>query len=398
MAELSYATFDADNHYYEPPDCFTRHMPADRRRLAFQLATVDGRAQPVVDGRPVTVLTPDGFFQGETALPGSLRDMMRAIKKGGTMANGGSPLVGPIHPAARDRDERLALLDRQGIEATLMFPSTGVTVEPAFGGDPAVIWENYRAFNRWLYEDWGFGADGRIFAAPLFSLVDRDAACAELDWVLARGARVINLTAGPAGGRSPADPWFDPFWARMDEAGVICGIHVGDAGYSARLSEAWGEQAAAPAYQQSAFQWTHHFGDRPIMETISALIYGNLFARFPGVVVASVENGSLFVDYLLRLMDKMVGMAHGGPWPGGRLADKPSAIFREHVYVAPFHEEDIRGLAELIGPERVLFGSDWPHPEGLASPNDFADELSGMSEGDIEAIMRTNLEGLLARR
>ena len=177
---------------------------------------------------------------------------------------------------------------------------------------------------------------------------------------------------------------------------MICAIHVGDAGYSARLSEAWGEPAAAPAYQQSAFQWTHHFGDRPIMETISALIYGNLFGRFPNVAVASIENGSLFVDYLLRLMDKMVGMAHGGPWPGGRLADKPSAIFREHVYVAPFHEEDIRALADLIGPERVLFGSDWPHPEGLAEPNDFADELSGMSDGDVEAIMRSNLEGLLA--
>ena len=71
MATLPYATFDADNHYYEPPDCFTRHMPADRRHLAFQLAEVEGRRQPVVDGRPVTVLSPDGFFGEEAALPGS---------------------------------------------------------------------------------------------------------------------------------------------------------------------------------------------------------------------------------------------------------------------------------------------------------------------------------------
>jgi predicted TIM-barrel fold metal-dependent hydrolase len=97
----------------------------------------------------------------------------------------------------------------------------------------------------------------------------------------------------------------------------------------------------------------------------------------------------------MRVMDKMVGMARGGPWPGGRLTDKPSAIFREHVYVSPFHEEDIRGLAETIGSERVLFGSDWPHPEGLAEPRDFADGLSGMSQGDIGLIMRTNLQSLL---
>lgn len=94
-------------------------------------------------------------------------------------------------------------------------------------------------------------------------------------------------------------------------------------------------------------------------------------------------------------MDKMVGMARGGPWPGGRPADRPSAIFREHVYVSPFHEENLRGPAELIGPERVLFGSDWPHPEGLAPPSDFANGLIGVSEGDIHAIMRTNLESLL---
>jgi predicted TIM-barrel fold metal-dependent hydrolase len=181
----------------------------------------------------------------------------------------------------------------------------------------------------------------------------------------------------------------------MDEARVICAIHVGDAGYNAALSPRWGERTDPAAYQQSAFQWTHQFGDRPVMETISALIYGNLFGRFPNVRVASIENGSLFVDYLMRVMDKMVGMARGGPWPGGRLSDKPSAIFREHVYVSPFHEEDISGLAELIGADRVLFGSDWPHPEGLAEPSDFADGLSGMSHGDIELIMRTNLEALL---
>jgi predicted TIM-barrel fold metal-dependent hydrolase len=183
----------------------------------------------------------------------------------------------------------------------------------------------------------------------------------------------------------------------MNEAKVIAGIHVGDAGYNARNAAAWGEDVVPSAHEQSAFQWTHFFGDRPIMETLTALVYGNIFGKFPDVVVASVENGSLFVDYLLKLMDKMVGMGRGGPWPGGRLSDKPSEIFRQHIYVSPFHEEDIRELADLIGADRVLFGSDYPHPEGLAEPNDFAEGLSGMSDGDIDRIMRGNLAELLAR-
>ena len=396
MVELSVALYDADNHYYEPVDCFVRHMAPDRAGRAFQLATIDGVERPVVNGRAVNVMAPGGFFVGETARPGSLRELMAAIKKGGTLANGGSPLVGPIDPAALNRDRRIELLDRQGVQATWMFPSTAVTVEPAFGGDADLLWDNFRAFNRWLDEDWGLGAQGRIYSAPLISLCDRSAACAELDWAIERGCRVIALSPGPAAGRSPADPYFDPFWARMNDARVVCALHIGDAGYNARLSTDWGERTDPAAYEQSAFQWTHHMGDRPVMETISAVIYGTVFGRFPHVRVASVENGSLFVDYLLRLMDKMVGMARGATWPGGRLSDKPSAIFRHHVYVAPFHEEDIRSLAELIGPERVLFGSDWPHPEGLAEPADFIDGLGAMSEGDKDLIMGTNLASLLA--
>ena len=53
-----------------------------------------------------------------------------------------------------------------------------------------------------------------------------------------------------------------------------------------------------------------------------------------------------------------------GPFVQHTHGRRDAAVFREHVYVSPFHEEDIRGLAELIGPERVLFGSDWPHGEG----------------------------------
>jgi len=396
MVELGYATVDADNHYYEPVDAFTRHIERDKAHLAFHLDVLDGVEQPVIDGRSAATFIYGGFFRDHIARPGSMREMLRQVKKG-AMTDETNPVVGPAERAWFERDARLELMDRQRVASTLLFPSTGVCVEPTFQGDQATLYANYKAFNRWLAEDWGLGADGRLYGAPLISLLDVDEAVAELDWALEEGCKVINLTAGPAYGRSPADPVFDPFWGRVDEARVICAVHVGDAGYNRRNAAAWGEDVVPTAYEQSAFQWTHFFGDRPIMETISALIYGNLFGRFPNVMVASVENGSLFVDYLLKLMDKMVGMARGGPWPGGRLSDKPSEIFRQHVYVSPFHEEDITGLVDLIGVDRVLFGSDYPHPEGLAEPNDFAEELSGMSEGDIERIMRGNLADLLAR-
>ena len=54
-------------------------------------------------------------------------------------------------------------------------------------------------------------------------------------------------------------------------------------------------------------------------------------------------------------------------------------VFKRNIYVHPFHEEDPMGLVDLLGADRVLFGSDYPHPEGMADPISFVDELSGPS-------------------
>ncbi|MDZ7791677.1 MAG: amidohydrolase family protein [Xanthomonadales bacterium] len=126
------------------------------------------------------------------------------------------------------------------------------------------------------------------------------------------------------------------------------------------------------------------------------MILHNLFGRFPRLRVMSLENGSLWVPYLLAAMDKMKGMGRNSPWLGGRVDGKPSDIFREHVWVFPFHEEDIDPLVELIGADRVLFGSDYPHPEGLADPADFLDVVSGLDPGAQTRIMRDNLLDLLS--
>jgi hypothetical protein len=125
---------------------------------------------------------------------------------------------------------------------------------------------------------------------------------------------------------------------------------------------------------RSAFQWTMLYMDRPIMDTIAILIYHNLFGRFPNVQVASVENDARWVPYLIKSMDLMKGMARNGPWPGGYPSGRPSEIFREHVYVEPNHTtDDVAALVELIGPDRVMFGSDFPHPEGMSDVFDYPD-------------------------
>jgi predicted TIM-barrel fold metal-dependent hydrolase len=219
---------------------------------------------------------------------------------------------------------------------------------------------------------------------------------AELEWVLDRGARVIHLRPGPQGGRSPADPVFDPFWARVDEAGVAVAFHIAESGYNELFSAAWGEEANPSSHTQSAFQWTCSYGDRPIMDTLASMVFLNLFGRFPRVRVVSIENGSLWVPYLLRAMDKMKGMGRNGPWRGGYVPGRPSEVLRRHLFVSPYHEEDVVALVGEIGASQVLFGSDFPHPEGLAEPGDFLESLAGLDDASVDAIMTGNTKALLA--
>ena len=387
-----YALFDADNHYYEPRDCFTRHIEPRLRAKAVQVRRdAEGRDRIHVGERPFTFLKDWSFDRAYR--PGALREMLRQKR----YAAGDEGPLEPRRPEYQDREARLACMDRQGLEGCLLFPTLAVCVEHSMKDDPEQLVANFRAFNRWLDEDWGFAWRGRIHGVPLLSLVDLESAVAELDWVLARGARVIGLRPGPAFGRSPGDPRFDPFWARVNEARAVVALHIGESGYNELMSVHFGEQANPSSHLQSAFQWSCFYGDRPIMDTIAALVFSNLFGRFPNVRVASVENGSLWVPYLMRVMDKMGGMGRNGPWPGGRIREKPSAIVRRHVFVSPHHEEDIPALVAELGATQVLFGSDFPHAEGLAEPAHYAEALATLASDVQRRILRDNARELVGR-
>ncbi len=383
---------DADNHYYESSDCFSRHI---ERRFADKAVTAsrtpDGEWEVRVGDVPFDFFDPK--FD-KTNPPGSLLEVLRAKDASPTFKWGDSYSAENMLPAFQRRDARLALMDEQGIEASVLLPTFGISVEEYMVGDPEQLYANLRSFNRWLEEEWGY-ADGRIFAPPLLSLVDLDLAVEELDRVLAAGARMIHLRPGPIGnGRSPADPHYDPFWSRVDDAGIPVAFHIADSRYP-DVSLAWGEAPSPPVREMSAFQWAFVHGDRPIMETFGALIYGNMFGRFPNLRCISIENGSDWVPYLLKVLDKKKGMGRYGPWIGGRPSGRPSDTFKQHCFVSPYAEDDVGALIDCIGASQVLFGSDYPHPEGLAEPSRFLRLLDGRSETEVLQVMRDNSAKLL---
>jgi predicted TIM-barrel fold metal-dependent hydrolase len=388
--ELSYRTVDADNHYYETRDAFTRYIDPQFAERTLRVETgADGDDRIVVDGQPYLFSEPK--FD-KTNPPGSLLANLRDPQR---KAYASTFDASNMLAAFQNRDKRLELMDTQGVEAAILLPSLAVCVERPIRGDAVLTDAVLRAFNRWLEDDWGYAYHERIFGVPLISLLDVDLACRELHRVLALGARMIHLSAGPVAGKSPADPHFDPFWSIVNEARIPVVFHIGDAGYNELFGAAWGENPTPRVREMSAFQWAFLHGDLPLMQTLGSLVYYNLFGRFPNVRVVSIENGSDWVAYLLKHLDKKKGMGRQGPWPGGYFRGRAGEILREHLYLTPYPEDDVLPLVELMGADHVLFGSDYPHPEGLAEPNAFVELLGGLEAQSVRRIMADNSRELL---
>ena len=76
-------------------------------------------------------------------------------------------------------------------------------------------------------------------------------------------------------------------------------------------------------------------------------------------------------------------------------AEHPVEVFRRNIYVNPFWEDDVADVIERCGLDHVLFGSDYPHPEGLADPASYVSQLEGLDDEKVRKIMGGNLARLL---
>jgi predicted TIM-barrel fold metal-dependent hydrolase len=264
--------------------------------------------------------------------------------------------------------------------------------------DTKALYANLHSLNLYMEEEWGFGNDGRIYSPATLSLRDLDLAVKELDDVLERGAKFILLPTGPAYGRSPGDPYFDPFWSRINEAEASICFHITEHWFNRAIAPAWGHPPTPIHFRMSAWQWMNTYGEYPITTTLSALIFDNLFGRFPDIQCLVSEYGASWAPHFVKHMDKSRGMGRNGPWVGGPMADRPSEVFRKHVRVVPYPEDDIVGIVDSLGQhDSIVMGSDWPHAEGLAEPADYRKLLDGLDEQAKDAIMHDTGRGLVDR-
>jgi len=385
---LDFPVFDADNHLYETREALTKHLP-DRYKGAIDYVDVHGRTKIVVRGM-ISDYIPNPTFD-VVARPGAQEEYFRTGNPEGKSYRQimGEPMR--CIPAFREPAPRLELMDELGIDRALMFPTLASLVEERMRDDPELIHAAIHALNEWMLETWTFNYEDRIFPTPIITLPIVDKAIEEFHWLLDNGAKVVLIrpapVPGPRGSRSPGLPEFDPFWREVVEAGTLVTMHASDSGYARYLNDWEGASEFLP-FRPNAFRMVAG-GHRPIEDTMAALICHGALSRFPELRIAVIENGSGFVRPLLHQLEEVHEKMPQ------EFAEDPVAVFKRNIYVHPFHEEDTLGLVELLGADHILFGSDYPHPEGLADPISYVDELQGLPEEDVRKIMGANLSNLV---
>ena len=386
--DLSYPLFDADNHLYETQEALTKYLP-ERYQGAIQYVQVNGRTKIAVRGQ-ISDYIPNPTFD-VVARPGAMEEYYRVGNPDGKSRREifGEPMRSV--PAFREPGPRMELMDELGIQRTLMFPTLASLIEERMRDDPELIHAVVHALNQWLHETWTFNYQDRIFTTPVISLPIVEKAIEEFNWCVERGARAILIRPAPVpgfrGSRSFGLPEFDPFWKRVVEEGVLVGLHSSDSGYSRYTNDWEGSDREMMPFAPDVFRMTTDW--RPIQDSVSALICHGALARFPELKIAVIENGSSWVSPLIQtLKDLYKKMPH-------QFLEDPVVALKRNIHVSPFWEEDMAELSEMIGVERVLFGSDYPHPEGLADPITYVDELKNMSEEHKALIMGGNMARLM---
>jgi predicted TIM-barrel fold metal-dependent hydrolase len=294
-------------------------------------------------------------------------------------------------PAFREPAPRIELMNEQGVDRTLMFPTLASLLEERLRDAPEMTHAVIHALNEWLYETWQFNYEDRIFTTPVITLPIVDKAIQELEWVVERGAKVVLIRPAPVpgygGSRSFGLPEFDPFWAKVVEHDVLVAMHASDSGYDRYQNDWMGSDSEMLPFQPQAFRMLTSW--RPVEDAVAAMICHGALSRFPTLKLAVVEQGSSWVEPLLKnFQDVYKKMPQDFP-------ENPIDVVKRNIYVSPFWEEDLVALAALIGEDHVLFGSDYPHPEGLADPASYVGQLAGAPEEVVRKIMGGNLARLM---
>lgn len=319
---------DIDGHVREADDLWERYLePRFRERAP--------KVQRVANGQLLFLLEGNRYHRRPEETPFH-------VKRDDSPAN-------PHRERAMDAKERLRDMDLEGIDCGLLFPSAGLYL-------PSVEEEPYaaalcRAYNNWLF-DYCRADSKRLLGVGVIPVQDIKAAVGETRRVvLELGFKGIFVRPNPVKNRTLDDPYYDPFYATLQELGIPLMVHEGSGAY---LPTAGADRFPG--------QWFFtHTVSHPFEQMLASLslICKGVLERFPRLQVVFLESGAGWLPYWLwRLDEHHEILPFQVPW----LKMKPSDYFRRQCYISCEPDEDNLGATiRALGEDRVVFASDYPH-------------------------------------
>ena len=362
--------FDADSHVLEPVDWLTPYADPDirdrMRTLEMPGVPTNESAAEIVAKRSPTALDNDQLWgRGYSSF------------------------------GAWDASERTAILDKYGIDVQLVFS----TFAPGqfLSKDLDLLYGGVRAHTRALADF--CSSDPRLLAVPLIPFTDIVRALEELDAALETGcgAVLVNTTA-PSKDMGPTHGDLDPFWARLQEADVPFVSHIGTGGKLVPTGYrengrpvppdflGGGENVRSKDYINIGY-WPENF--------LSALALDGVFERFPRLRGASIEQGAEWLPGMLKKLDGAMQFARTEP-DLAALPMQASDYIRRQVKFTPFAKDDVGWIIDNVGPDLLMFSTDFPHPEGTKDPiGRFAEHLERFDDVTRETFYVENMRELL---
>ena len=336
MSEYTERLISADSHVVEPADLWTTRMDRAWRDRAPRITTLaDGCDYIVIDGlrpRPIA-------FEGAMADLKAQGLEIRAPKGYRYEDN---------RPGCWDPDERIKDQDLDGVSGEVIYPGVGLTLVRA--PDAEYLYASCRAYNDWLAEFCGAYPERLKGVAMLPNRGPIDWAISEAERAVKLGFESVMLPAWNDDVPYNLPDW-DPLWATLQDMGVVASIHIGG---RETYGKAHGPGAGGIIISQLRIEMS---------DPLLRLIWGGAAARFPDMRWALVESGIGWIANVLGFMDHWWADHRG--WLEPKLDLPPTEYFRRQFYAT--FEDDRAGVLtrELMGEENLMWGSDYPHTEGV---------------------------------
>ena len=365
---MDYKVIDADGHILEPRNLWEEYGEAKYRDRLPRIELRDGKEVFRVDQDHVV---DTGFGLGFIGAMGSR-------ETGGTFTNSGAYETG--REGGWNPHARIVDMDREGIDAAFLYPTLGLFMSPV--QDPDLAAAGARAYNRWLADYCGEYPE-RLFGIAMIPLQSVEHAIAEMEFAQQQlGFRAGFIRPNPQNQRYLHDPYYYPLWEAAEANGFAFGIHEGAVGGQPTLGVERFDSFAVRHLVSHTFE---------MMAAAASVIMGGVCEKYPKLRFGFMEASG---GWMAGWLDRMDRHYTDKGMNDTVITELPSDIFRRQCFIAfePV-EKCLVSVAEYIGPENILWATDYPHPDGFWNAARQIQQM-GLPEQVLADIMATGAKRL----